>query len=241
MLKIENNEIKIYRKIDKKSLKQSIILFTIAIVLGMVMSVLSKIWLIWGILEIISIILLLICLNLYKQGDKEKLMYSLSKEAFIIYKKEKPYKEYITSNIESFVKFPSEYNEVVLNFKNEKGKRDSKIFMVQGCKNTDFVEMANEFLKSSISIDEINESLITSNINEGKKKLQESTELINKLVKSGEKIKVALLGKTKQFILSGKSYVYERIVSELVFVNGNDTILSLDISEIEIEDRKSVV
>ena len=183
MLKIEDNEIKIYRKIDKKSLKQSIILFTISIVFGIVMTIIVKTLFIWGILAIISLILLLNSLILYKQADKEELMYSLSKEAFIIYKKEVPYKKYSTSNIESFAKFPSEYNDVILIFKNEKGKRDSKAFALQGYKNTDFVEIANEFLKSSISTDEINESLITSNINEGKKKLQESTELINKLIK----------------------------------------------------------
>lgn len=235
MLRVEDNEIKIYRNVDKENLKVPFIVFTIGFVFGLVMSIITKVWIIFGILSMFSGILLLICLNLYKQAGKEKLMYSLSEEAFIIYKKEKIFKKYDTSNIKSFEIFPSEYNEVILNFRNEKGKNDSKIFMMKGCKNVDFIEMANEFLKSNITIDEINKSLKTQNAYRSEKKLQKSTEVINELVRNKEKIKVAFLGKTKQFILNGDIYRYENTIPELVFVTEDDTILSFDIDEVEID------
>lgn len=235
MLKIEDNEIKIYRNIKKEDLKASLIIFIIGFVAGIVMSILFKTWFFFCLLSIFSGIFLLICLNLYKQAGKEKLMYSLSEDAFTIYKKEKIFKKYSISNIKSFAIFPSEYNKVILNFKNEKGKNDSKVFILQGCKNTDFVEMSNEFLKSNINMNEIKESVKISNVNKEEKKLQEDTKLINELIKNKEKIKVAFLGKTKQFILNGNRYMYERTPAEFIFVTEDDTLLSFYTDEIEID------
>lgn len=224
MIKVENNQISVYSKINKDGLKSAIILFCVAFLwTGLNFIILRS--MISMVLGVISLVLVGITFTIYKKCDGEKLKCSLSKDEFAIYSN----KNIIKYRCDKIINFSivNDNNCISLNYINEKGKKSSKIIMMQGCTNTEFVNLANEFLKRDIELN-------IENDNSAKYNTENNKNVLTNLMKNKEKIECTLLGKTKMFVLNGASYTLERIHSKLVFINEKNDIFEIDIRDAQI-------
>lgn len=235
MLKIENNQINVYSKFDKDAIKGALVCFFLAILIAVVFYFITK-SVLFIILGIISIIVFSVSFYIYKNAGVEKLSFSLSEKEFIIYKRKKE-KRYDSSKIISFAAIPRESgleNYVVLNYINEKGKNKSISFLMKGCLNTEFVNLANNFLKK----EEKEETEVKhKKIKTDKYNKCNSKKIIDNIVKNKQKIECTLIGKTKIFILNGKSYSLGNLYSNFVFVDGENNLFEIDSRLIGIDEK----
>lgn len=224
MIKLENNQISVYSKINKDGLKGAIILFCVAFLWsGLNFIILRSI--IPIALGIISLLLIGITFTIYKKCNGEKLKFSLSREEFAIYSN-KNITKYKCDKIINF-SIIDDNNSISLNYINEKGKKCSKIIMMQGCKNIEFVNLANEFLRKNIKLN-------IENNDSTKYNTENNKNILKDLMKNKEKIECMLLGKTKMFILNGSSYTLEKLHSNLIFITEENDIFEIDIRDAQI-------
>ena len=235
MIKIENNQINVYSKFDKDAIKGALVCFFLAIVITVVFYFITQ-SILFIILGIISIIVFAVSFYIYKNAGVEKLSYSLSEKEFIIYKR-KTEKRYDSNKITSFAAVPRESgleNYVVLSYINEKGKNKSISFLMKGCANTEFVNLANNFLKKEEKKEtEVKHKEIkTHKYNKGNSK-----QIIDNIVKNKQKIECTLIGKTKIFILNGKSYSLGNLYSNFVFVDNENNLFEIDSRLIDMDEK----
>lgn len=226
MVKIEDDKIKIYSKIDKSKLKLSMILFGMCIFIILLCCLLMR-RLLLMILAIFPVIILIIAVYLYLKKDDEKLRYSLSKEYFIIYKNNKEIK-YNCSDITSFATVNTNGNNIYLNYLDSNGKKRSKVINLIGCEKMKFVNLANEILRNNIDLDNKN------NVAKEEYTIKETSKVFDELKRNNEKIKCTLIGKSKMFIFNGNSYSLERFYNILFFVTDNKEIIKIDLRGIDI-------
>ncbi len=236
MIKIEKGQINIYMETDKKNTLNAMALFFVASLLMTITYCFTKnIFCI--ILAILPLIPLVISIYIYmkqakeeKEGKNEKLKCSLSKNEFIIYENKKVEK-YNTNQIISFSVFPDPNleNYISLNYKNEKGKEISIPFMMQGCSNIEFVNLANNFLKGE-ALKETPKGIINTKYNTA-----DSSKIIKELIKTKKKIECTLIGKTKMFFINGSSYSLGNIYSDLLFVDSNNNIFRIYIKNVKFD------
>lgn len=235
MIKLENNQINVYSKFDKDAIKGALVCFFLAILIAVVFYFITK-SVLFIILGIISIIVFAVSCYIYKNAGVEKLSFSLSEKEFIIYKRKKE-KRYDSDKIISFAAIPRESgleNYVVLNYINEKGKNKSISFLMKGCLNTEFVNLANNFLKK----EEKEETEVKhKKIKTDKYNKCNSKKIIDNIVKNKQKIECTLIGKTKIFILNGKSYSLGNLYSNFVFVDGENNLFEIDSRLIGIDEK----
>ncbi len=227
MLKVEDNKINIYSKINKDSLGLSMFLFGFAMLVIIFVSLIAQ-NIIFLALEIFPLFFLLVSIYFYSKKDGEELKYSLSKEEFIIYKN----KSEIKYNCSDIINFSAiDYNNAVsINYTNEKNKKCSKVIELRGCKNLEFVNLANEFLKKDINLN-VENNKINTDVESDSKDVE---QIFKDLEKSDKKIKCDLLGKSKMFILNGNSYTLEKFDSCLFFVTEDNKLLEIDLRDIDI-------
>ena len=228
MIKMEENKINVYSKFDKDSIKGALVCFVLAAIVTIPFYFITK-SIIFIILGIISIISFIISFRIYKNADKEKLSCSLSKNEFIIYKNKKQ-KKFDVSKISNFAAIPGERaieNDVILNYVDENGKNKSMSFLMKGCKNTEFVNLANKFIK------EDNANKGYKSIDENKYNKDNSKKVIDELA-DNKKIKCTVLGKTKIFISNGSGYTLGDLYTKFVFVDENKNIFDIDSRYVKI-------
>ena len=105
---------------------------------------------------------------------------------------------------------------------------------MKGCANTEFVNLANNFLKKEEKKEtEVKHKEIkTHKYNKGNSK-----QIIDNIVKNKQKIECTLIGKTKIFILNGKSYSLGNLYSNFVFVDGENNLFEIDSRLIGIDEK----
>lgn len=222
MIRIEDNQINVYTKVDKEEIKDAIVCFFIAFVIAIVLCIIFK-NLFFVILSGISLFALIIAYCIYKKDFPERLRFSLSKKEFIIYKKRK--NEIFDNNkITGFFVVPNQSgfeNYINVNYINEKGKEASALFQMRGSSNIEFVNLANSYLNKEEIKKEIKET------DNSKYNKDNSGKILKELTKTKEKIEFTLVGKTKIFILNGSGYSLQTLYPYLIFVDSNNNILEV--------------
>lgn len=149
MVKSDNNKMQVYSKVDKKELKKAIKLLIVAAIMSLIFFCIDS-----NIITIFSLclanIVLLISIIIYKNISEEpKLQVVLTKEYIEVYRK----KETFRCNMEKIISFSCDQstnslNEVFINYKNEKNKKKTKIFILRGMHNREFINIANGVLNN---------------------------------------------------------------------------------------------
>ncbi len=227
MVKIENDKIKIYSKIDKSRLKFPMILLVICILIISLCSLIVQ-SLMFMTLIFFPLIVLVMTAYLYFKKDDEKPRYSLSKEEFIIYNNNEEVK-YNCNNIINFTAVDPKVNSICINYVDENGKKRSKIMSLIGCENIKFVNLANEMLKNNLDISKGN------NIAKEEYVVNDTSKVFEELRKNNEKIKCTFLGKSKMFSLNGDSYTLEKTYSYLFFVTEDEKIFKIGLVHVDID------
>lgn len=233
MIKIENEQINIYSKPNKNSFIEGLQLIGIALLLLLFIFFIA----VQGITKLIvlfifGVILVLLLLAIKKiklKEFEEKLVFSLSKEKFTIFKKNEN-EVYYTNKILKFVNV-QDYNMVNLIYLNDKNKKKTKLFTMRGCSNLEFINLANEFIKNGIPL---NQEKIDEKELEQKQEIIYLEDLKSEMLENKE-LKCIFLGKTKIFMFKGDSYQLEKLRAEIYFLLPNKKILALDLNELEIE------
>ena len=147
MIKENNNKIEIYKVKDTNELKKALMLFLAVLILSIIMVfLLSNLFLkiFWLILSIISFFALIISVRIFKKMPDKTLSVVISKSYIELYMK-KGIQKILMKDIQevSYVE-NSQLNEARINYKDENGEMISKVIIVQGCKNSEFVNFINE-------------------------------------------------------------------------------------------------
>lgn len=226
----ENNNINGYLENYSNDIKGSITLCSIGLIMLTIILIISYFLLKdigYLIFAVFSFIVLIIYyrIYIYIRDKNEKIQFSLSKENFTIYKKDKT-EVYKCEDIISFT-IINHGNDVNLNYINENKEKKSKTIRIYEYSNTEFVNLANNILKNNQINYESDDNLAPPKDN--------TVEIINELIKNKQTLKFILLGKTKMFLLDGNSYTLQNIHSSLAFLNEKNEILELSISSISIE------
>lgn len=147
MIKENNDKIEIYKEKDTNEQKKTLIFLGVAFVFSIIMVfLLSNMFLkaFWLILTIISLFTLIISFQIIKKTPYRTLVIVISKSYIELYMKKGIQKIFMkdiqeVSSIEN-----SQLNEAIINYKDENGEMISKIIIVQGCKNSEFVNFIND-------------------------------------------------------------------------------------------------
>ena len=205
MIIIKDNELQVIRKINVKKLKDSIFLLLLSTGLSLFMSLLS--WRLGLILLIPNLIFLALALYLYKQSGKETKTVSFSKEYLKIYHKNKS-DTITTKSISSFSFDPtSNMNEIFINYKDTQEKKKTKIIILIGAPNSEFVDIANRLLVNDFSlIDTLpkDENVKNPQIVED---IQSENNLIDRIIK-GSETNAKFIGKIKALKKNGQNYSF---------------------------------
>lgn len=147
MIKENDDKIEIYKIKDTKELKKALVLFLAAFLFSILMIfLLSNLFLkiFWLILAIISLVILIISFRIFKKTPDKTLSIVISKSYIELYMKKGIQKILIKDIQEVSCVENSQLNEARINYKDENGEMISKVIIVQGCKNSEFVNFINE-------------------------------------------------------------------------------------------------
>ncbi len=147
MIKENNNKIEIYKVKDTKELKKALMLFLAALIFSIIMifllsNMLLKVF--WLILAIISLFVLIISFRIFKNTPDKTLSIVISKSYIELYMKKGIQKIFMKDIQEVSCVENSQLNEASINYKDENGEMISKVIIVQGCKNSEFVNFIND-------------------------------------------------------------------------------------------------
>ena len=146
MIKENNNKIEIYKVKDTNELKKALMLFLAVLILSIIMVfLLSNLFLkiFWLILSIISFFALIISVRIFKKMPDKTLSVVISKSYIELYMK-KGIQKILMKDIQSVSCIEnSQLNEIRINYKDEEEKIIGKVIIVQGCKNSEFVNFVN--------------------------------------------------------------------------------------------------
>lgn len=147
MIKENNDKIEIYKIKDTKELKKALVLFLAAFLFSILMIfLLSNLFLkiFWLILAIISLVILIISFRIFKKTPDKTLSIVISKSYIELYMKKGIQKILIKDIQEVSCVENSQLNEASIKYKDENGEMISKVIIVQGCKNSEFVNFIND-------------------------------------------------------------------------------------------------
>ena len=147
MIKENNNKIEIYKVKDTNELKKALMLFLAVLILSIIMVfLLSNLFLkiFWLILSIISFFALIISVRIFKKMPDKTLSIVISKSYIELYMKKGIQKIFMKDIQEVSCVENSQLNEASINYKDENGEMISKVIIVQGCKNSEFVNFIND-------------------------------------------------------------------------------------------------
>ena len=147
MIKENDDKIEIYKIKDTKELKKALVLFLAAFLFSILMIfLLSNLFLkiFWLILAIISLVILIISFRIFKKTPDKTLSIVISKSYIELYMKKGIQKILIKDIQEVSCIEKSQLNEASIDYKNENGEMISKVIIVQGCKNSEFVNFIND-------------------------------------------------------------------------------------------------
>lgn len=147
MIKENNDKIEIYKVIDTKELKKALMLFLAALIFSIIMifllsNMLLKVF--WLILAIISLFVLIISFRIFKKMPGKTLSIVISKSYIELYMKKGIQKILMKDIQEVSCIEKSQLNEASIKYKDENGEMISKVIIVQGCKNSEFVNFIND-------------------------------------------------------------------------------------------------
>ena len=147
MVEENKDKIEIYKIKDTKELKKALVLFLAAFLFSILMIfLLSNLFLkiFWLILAIISLVILIISFRIFKNTPDKTLSIVISKSYIELYMKKGIQKILIKDIQEVSCVENSQLNEASINYKDENGEMISKVIIVQGCKNSEFVNFIND-------------------------------------------------------------------------------------------------
>ena len=147
MIKENDDKIEIYKIKDTKELKKALLFFVDAFLFSILMifllpNVFLKIF--WLILAIISLFILIISFRILKKTPDKTLSIVISKSYIELYMKKGIQKILIKDIQEVSCIENSQLNEARIDYKNENGEMISKVIIIQGCKNSEFINFIND-------------------------------------------------------------------------------------------------
>lgn len=147
MIKENDDKIEIYKIKDTKELKKALLFFLAAFLFSILMifllpNVFLKIF--WLILAIISLFILIISFRILKKTPDKTLSIVISKSYIELYMKKGIQKILIKDIQEVSCIEKSQLNEARIDYKNENGEMISKVIIIQGCKNSEFINFIND-------------------------------------------------------------------------------------------------
>ena len=98
----------------------------------------------WLILAIISLFILIISFRILKKTPDKTLSIVISKSYIELYMKKGIQKILIKDIQEVSCIEKSQLNEARIDYKNENGEMISKVIIIQGCKNSEFINFIND-------------------------------------------------------------------------------------------------
>lgn len=222
----DNGDILIYRKIDKKTLKEALLLLLIALLIGLILFLAyrSLFFLPFAVIPALGFIIGFI---IYKKPDEEKLFFSLTKEGFTFHSKNNAF--FSLNSIINFVSINDNGNYACINYYDENKNKKSKIFLVYGCSNTEFANLTNTYLRENSN----NSNTITNEPNVGIKNMEfvdQTKRYLDDISKNGNTLRFTLVGKTKMLINKGNAYNLLNFLSYLIFINDRCEIIKLPLT-----------
>ena len=225
----DNKEIMIYRKINKDLLKTALILLLIALLISFTMLIYYRSLILLPI-ALLPAICLIIAYRIYKQPDKEKLVFSLTKEGFTIFSKSNKF--FSLNSIINFISINDNSNYACINYYDENKNKKSKMFLVYGCSNIEFVNLANLYLKEHLSNTISTESKIDANNYEF---LDKTEQLYEEIELNSTPSRFTLIGKSTMFIDNGNSYNMQNIHTDMIFINEKCELLEIPLKILVID------
>ena len=225
----DNKEIMIYRKINKDLLKTALILLLIALLISFTMLFYYRSLILLHI-ALLPAICLIIAYRIYKQPDKEKLVFSLTKEGFTIFSKSNKF--FSLNSIINFISINDNSNYACINYYDENKNKKSKMFLVYGCSNNEFVNLANSYLKEHLSNTISTESKIDANNYEF---LDKTEQLYEEIELNSIPSRFTLIGKSTMFIDNGSSYNMQNIHTDMIFINEKCELLEIPLKILVID------
>lgn len=225
----DNKEIMIYRKINKDLLKTALILLLIALLISFAMLFYYRSLILLPI-ALLPAICLIIAYRIYKQPDKEKLVFSLTKEGFTIFSKSNKF--FSLNSIINFISINDNSNYACINYYDENKNKKSKMFLVYGCSNIEFVNLANLYLKEHLSNTISTESKIDANNYEF---LDKTEQLYEEIELNSIPSRFTLIGKSTMFIDNGSSYNMQNIHTDMIFINEKCELLEIPLKILVID------
>lgn len=214
MVKINNNEVEIIRKMDKQQFKRGYGYLIVAVVMNTINFFFA--WKLALAIEVFGLIFLVLGAVFYKMTEKEKKVLSFSKDYLKIYKNNSV-DTFETSSIDCFIFNPnSNSNMVYMTYKTAEGKTEKYRFLLTGMEAKEFVNMANYLMKDGFKFDnlQINGEEISTD-EKADEEIKSEEDIESKLL-AGEVIKVMFVGKTKILKQNGDIYYLER-ASDIIF------------------------
>ena len=227
----DNGDVMIYRKIDKKMLKNSTSLFLVALLAALIWLLITRSLFILP-LVIIPAICFIIGSIIYNKAEEEKLVFSLTKEGFTIFSKKNKF--YKLNDIINFISINDNGNYACINYYDENKNKKSKMFLVYGCSNNEFANLANIYIKEN-SINTINisnEPTINSNNYEFADK---TLELYKEIEQNTNPSRFTLVGKSTMFSYNGNSYNMQNIHTDMIFINEKCELLEIPLMTLVID------
>ena len=241
----DNGDVLIYRKINIKMLKDSMLLFLIALLGALFWLLITRSLFILPSV-IIPALFLIICFIIYNKAEGEKLVFSLTKEGFTIFSKKNKF--YKLNDIINFISIDDNGNYACINYYDENKNKKSKMFLVYGCSNNEFANLANVYLKenSNNTFNIPNEPRINYNntfnisneprINSNDYKFIDNTWQFYKEIKQNSyPLRFTLIGKTAMFRLNGNFYNMQNLHTSMVFINEKCELLMIPLMSLVID------
>ena len=241
----DNGDVLIYRKINIKMLKDSMLLFLIALLGALFWLLITRSLFILPSV-IIPALFLIICFIIYNNAEGEKLVFSLTKEGFTIFSKKNKF--YKLNDIINFISIDDNGNYACINYYDENKNKKSKMFLVYGCSNNEFANLANVYLKenSNNTFNIPNEPRINYNntfnisneprINSNDYKFIDNTWQFYKEIKQNSyPLRFTLIGKTAMFRLNGNFYNMQNLHTSMVFINEKCELLMIPLMSLVID------
>ena len=241
----DNGDVLIYRKIDIKMLKDSMLLLFIALLGALIWLLITRSLFILPFV-IIPALFLIICFIIYNKAEGEKLVFSLTKEGFTIFSKKNKF--YKLNDIINFISIDDNGNYACINYYDENKNKKSKMFLVYGCSNNEFANLANVYLKenSNNTFNIPNEPRINYNntfnisneprINSNDYKFIDNTwQLYKEIKQNSYPLRFTLIGKTTMFRLNGNFYNMQNLHTSMVFINEKCELLMIPLMSLVID------
>ena len=149
----------------------------------------------------------------------------------IFSKKNKFYK---LNDIINFISIDDNGNYACINYYDENKNKKSKMFLVYGCSNNEFANLANIYLKenSNNTFNISNEPRINSN---DYKFIDNTWQLYKEIKQNSYPLRFTLIGKTTMFRLNGNFYNMQNLHTSMVFINEKCELLMIPLMSLVID------